>query len=641
MYKLERLNEDEKQYFLQMNVEFGNSLSYLSLEENEVIGRELELKNLSYIMRKRKKPVAMLTGDAGTGKTQLVEIWAKRQAEKNVHLLTLNIGALNPAEHKNRVSTLLPKLKEYEDYLKRNDNNASVVLFIDEFHNIISNFAFPSKEGGDLLKPTLGRAGEYIRVIAATTYNEFDAYVSSDKPLKRRFEPLPINEVSYEQTIKILKNWIKNEKGEEFAGKVDESIYERIVTANKMYTSDLAEPSKSIDVLELMLAMYEEDHSRGITETKMDYDLVEKVFNFTKNVDLHFNVDFSAAGNHLRKKIRGQPFVLRAMDIALKRMAFGLRKYENQPLFTALLVGTSGVGKTETVKQLTQAIYGDQSRLIIIPMTSYNTPESAELFRRRLGTAVRKNPSCVVLLDELEKAHDNVILSLLPVLDEGEVEFYERSADGYDLPTPVSMKNTMIFATTNKGHEIFEEINSAAHEIIDMKQEDLDVVTKEIERLFLKIKPEIETGLKDDNFRPELLQRFKNIVPFSTLTRPALLDICYNKLKETQILFKKRGYTIKINKPIDWTNVGYPWIANDICMFVVLERLPKEDAGAAGARRINSILEDEVESKILDVILDEKYKDYSTFILKTDENVRFKNTDDATPNGNIIIEAVS
>lgn len=637
----DRLNEAEIEYFEQLNIEFGNALSYLSIDESEVIGRELELKNLSYIMRKKKKPVAMITGDAGTGKTQLVETWAKRQAKHNIHLLTLNIGALNPAEFKNRVSTLLPKLKDFQDYLNKNDESARVVLFIDEFHNLISNFAYPSKEGGDLLKPTLGRAGQYVRVIAATTWNEYDAYVSSDKPLKRRFETMPVNEVTYEETIKILKNWLIVEKGSDFANNVDDSVFEHIVTANKRYSSDLAEPAKSIDVVELMLAMYEEDNESDIGNTKMDFELVEKVFNFTKNVDLRFNVDFKAASDHLRKKIRGQPFVIRAMDIALKRMAFGLRKNENQPLFTALMVGTSGVGKTETVKQLTEAIYGDQSRLVTISMTNYNTAESAELFRRRLGTTVRRNPACVVLFDEIEKAHDNVILSLLPVLDEGEVEFYERSADGYSLPAAVSMKNSMLFATTNSGSDIFEEINSASHEILGMKQENLDSVTKEIERLFSKIKPEIETGLKNDKFRPELLQRFKNIVPYSTLTKPALLDICYNKLKETQLLFKNRGYKIKINKPINWKGAGYPWIANDVCMFIVLEKLPNEDAGGAGARRITSLIEDEVESKILDVVLDDKYEDYSTFVLKTDNNVRFKNQDDATPNGNIVVEAIS
>lgn len=636
----ERLDESEVEFFKELNVRFGLALDYLSTEDNEVKGRERELKNLSYIMRKRKKPNAILTGDAGTGKTEIVKTWAKRQVEHNVHLLTLNIGALNPAEHKERLSTLLPELKKYQDFLNRKDETAIVVLFIDEFHNVISNFQFPSKEGGDLLKPTLNESGKYVRFIAATTWNEFDAYVSSDKPLKRRMENLPINEVSYELTIKILHNWLVNEKGEAFANSVDESVLETIVTSNKRYSTELSEPAKSIDMLELMVAMFEEDQESGDTDTQMNIDLVEKVFNFTKNVDLTFNVDYEEASNHLRSRIRGQPFVIRAMNIALMRLSFGLRKDENQPLFTALLTGTSGTGKTETVKQLTQAIYKTQKRLHIISMTNYNTEQSAEMFRREVGTKARRNPASVFLFDEIEKAHDTVILSLLPILDEGSVTFYERSSDGYDLPTTVSLKNTMMFATTNSGDEIYEKINSTAHEILEMNQDDLDEVTDKTEQMYIKIKPEIEQALKTDNFRPELLQRFKNIIPYSTLTKPALLDIAFIKLQETRELFSQKGYDIKILRPIDWTKYGYPYVANDICMYIVIDKLQTTDAGASGARRIVSVIEDEIESKILEALADKNNEGYTEFLIKTDDKVSFKNTDDAITTGKIVVDPI-
>src|SRR5699024_4413225 len=434
-----------------------------------------------------------------------------------------------------RISTLLPKMKEYEDFLKKTNENCKVVLFIDEAHHIVSTFGNGSKEGGELLKPYLARAGDYVPVIAATTRNEYDSYIATDDALARRFKNLPIDEIDKDITVNVLKNWLNTHTKTVFTENVSEDVLEAIVEANRKYNrDDIAEPSQSIDILESMHA-YSRDEN-----IPMDLELLDRVFKDTTSVDLEIDFDKNKIKEVLKQDVRGQPLVLHAMNRIINRITFDDRKGD-QPLATILSAGTSGVGKTQTAKAIAKGGYGSEKRLFKISMTDFNTEESAERFRKLLGTHLRHEPSCVVLFDEVEKAHETVQLSLLPILDEGIVTFFDEGQDGAEHVYTASLKNTIVFATSNKGEKIFAKINQYVNEINTDPNHDIDELTETIKLRNRTLKPQIKRALRQDAFRPELLERFNQIIPFATLSDPVLIDIAEKQIFDMLKYFYSKG----------------------------------------------------------------------------------------------------
>lgn len=630
-------NMDFLQYgetkFNEINKYLGNALTLLEYPENEVIEREEELKGLDYLMKRRETPVACLIGDPGTGKTALVETYAKRkylQGEKTV-VLSVNIGALNSGgvhNLKERMENLLPKVKEYEDVLKENDDSVKVMIFIDEVHRIISVFGKGSKEGGDILKPTLARAGQYVNVITATTREEYDRYIAKDGALARRLKTLVINELSSKITKMILKNWLINKIGQSSTDAIDDKVFDRIIRANKQMQSEFSEPAKSIDIIETMLAIHETD------DVPMDRSLVDFVFRTSKNVDLEFNIDPSVVVENLKKRVRGQPLVLYTMERMIEMISWQAQGNDisNKPRGTGLLVGTSGVGKTEAVKALTEGIYGDESNLVIFSMTDYDTPGSSDRFRLDLGTTVRHRKSVVILLDEIEKAHRTVRLALLPILDEGIVTYFEEGTDGFLVRQQSSLRGSIVFATSNSGSKMFEDINRYAKELQDISQDKIDDYSNQLKFSTKKLEPIIQRGLERE-FPPELLQRFTYTVPFNALNNSTKLDIANKMLAKELKEFMDRGYTISINNAVKW-GLGYEeYKANEISMYIVFERMMTNNAGASGARNISKIIKTDIIPELL-----HKMREYPTlrrFKITTNGRCIFQTTEEAITNGAI------
>lgn len=628
---MDGFNQHEKieNAFKELNEYFGYALEYLDISSPPITGKDEQIDQLNKYLTREDTPVAMIIGLPGAGKTATVESWGHINAEKgtDVHLITVNIGGLGEgADLKKRISTLLPKLKEYEMFLKQFNESARVVLFIDEAHHIVSTFGKGSKEGSDLLKPYLARAGKYVGVIAATTLNEYNKYIAPDGALVRRFKNMIINEVNQETTVNILKTWLKNHTKTVFTENVDETILNKIVEENRRHNTELAEPAKSIDTLESL-------HAYSIDENiPIDEELLNRVFKAATNVDLNVNIDVIKANKVLKSRVRGQPLVLKSMDRTLKVMEFDERRGD-RPMATILSVGTSGVGKTETAKATAE---GTDKNLLIISMTNFNTPESAERFRRHLGSYIRHNRSSVILFDEVEKAHSTVQLSLLPILDEGLVTFFDKGQDDYEQPYTVSLKNTIIFGTSNKGAEIFGKINNYAKQITENKEEDIDKLTKDIQLMNRSLKPEIQRALKRDDFRPELLQRFSSIIPFATLGERVLIDIAEKQIKDMLKYFLSKGYDIRINPAQYWGDDSYPYTATEVAMYVAIERMiNKKDAGSLGARNIRSIISEEIEGEILDAMYE--YPGVKKFNLTTDGNCVFEEGDSAQSEGQLVV----
>lgn len=335
-----------KQVFDDTNEKLGGALRPLK-SNSKVIGRDKELKELNYIMNRRDTPVALLLAPAGAGKTALVGAMINQREQffhKHVEVFELKIGLMASEGQQvlmTRMNTLLDNLKLYQDEMQKIHPNGEVILFIDEVHTIVTIFGVGTKIGGDLLKDSLARAEEFIKVIAATTNDEFDRYIASDKPLARRFKPISLQEVDRNVTFDILRGWLKAKsvKGEDLNTIVDDETLKYIITNNAAYRPDQHEPAKSIDTLATIHSMHIVDGD------PIDKKLVEKAFRTQYDVRLDFSVDAERVFNHIASRVKGQPLALWNMKTMVRNLSFDLEPNTDTPRATALFPGTTGTGK--------------------------------------------------------------------------------------------------------------------------------------------------------------------------------------------------------------------------------------------------------------------------------------------------------
>lgn len=617
--------------FNEMNKEFGMALRYLKPSDSDIIGREQEMKNIQYGLNLDDTPVVMIIGPAGSGKTRAVEEYARRESLglRDIHVITLDIGMLGSGETlKIRLSKLIPRLKQYEEDLQKYSMYARVILFIDEAHTIISTFGENSKEGGDILKPYLARAGDYIGMIFATTNEEYIDYFSNDIAMDRRFEKVWFEEMSEDETVQILRQWLDSRERTKYTVGVDDRLLKAIIEENKKHNTDLYEPDKSLKILQRMHSVSKTD------EVPIDHDLMEQVFKATRNLSLTHDLESKEITDYCKSRVKGQPLALHVLGSRMRRLKyFGQERF--RVLWSALFVGTTGVGKTELAKSIAEVMYGhSEGNFIKVEMTNFDQENSAEEFSYFIGTQVKGNGDKVILLDEIEKAHNNVQMRLLPILGEGIVTYSDIGVDKRRRTHNVSVRNAIIIATSNKGHKVFTNIDKNSEEILDAKQGEIDVFTDEVKFRARDLQPQIEKALEGDKFRPELLQRFDSIVPFSTLTVPTMMEIADMQIKDMIKKFYKKGYEINMNDPVTWTGGYKDYTASDICMYVIIERINFENKNQTGARNVRRIIES-IEEDILEAI--DNNPGFTNFDIMTDSNCRFESADHAESRGSIIV----
>lgn len=617
--------------FNEMNKEFGMALRYLKPSDSDIIGREQEMKNIQYGLNLDDTPVVMIIGPAGSGKTRAVEEYARRESLglRDIHVITLDIGMLGSGETlKIRLSKLIPRLKQYEEDLQKYSMYARVILFIDEAHTIISTFGENSKEGGDILKPYLARAGDYIGMIFATTNDEYIDYFSNDIAMDRRFEKVWFEEMSEDETVQILRQWLDSRERTKYTVGVDDRLLKAIIEENKKHNTDLYEPDKSLKILQRMHSVSKTD------EVPIDHDLMEQVFKATRNLSLTHDLESKEITDYCKSRVKGQPLALHVLGSRMRRLKyFGQERF--RVLWSALFVGTTGVGKTELAKSIAEVMYGhSEGNFIKVEMTNFDQENSAEEFSYFIGTQVKGNGDKVILLDEIEKAHNNVQMRLLPILGEGVVTYSDIGVDKRRRTHNVSVRNAIIIATSNKGHKVFTNIDKNSEEILDAKQGEIDIFTDEVKFRARDLQPQIEKALEGDKFRPELLQRFDSIVPFSTLTVPTMMEIADMQIKDMIKKFYKKGYEINMNDPVTWTGGYKDYTASDICMYVIIERINFENKNQTGARNVRRIIES-IEEDILEAI--DNNPGFTNFDIMTDGNCRFESADHAESRGSIIV----
>ncbi len=538
-----------------------------------VIGRENEVNRMVEILGRKMKNNPVLIGDPGVGKTAIVEGLAQRIVSGNVpdflksktvlklDLARLVAGTKFRGEFEERLKKLIDMLK------KRTD----VILFIDELHTVVgAGAAEGALDAGNILKPELARGT--LRVIGATTVEEYRKHIERDKALARRFQVIFVSEPTVDETIEILKGL--KPKFEEFHGvKITDKAIEAAAKLSSKYITDRFMPDKAVDLVDEAAArakidrveeIGEEEIAKvverwtGIPVGKIMGDEKEKIKNLEKLI---------------HEKFVDQEEAVRVVSNAIKMSRAGIRN-PKRPLGVFLFLGPTGVGKTELAKRLADVLFGSEKALIRIDMSEYMEKHSvARLIGAppgyvgyeeggQLTEQVRRRPYSVVLFDEIEKAHPEVFNVLLQLFDDG------RLTDGKG--TTVDFRNTIIIMTSNIGSDvIIQDIEDGLENAIPKHMEE------EMRRYF----------------RPELINRIDAAVVFKPLKKEHIKEIISIYLRELNERLADRNISVELDESM-------------------MEYLATEGyVPTMGARPLRRLFENTVEFKLAELIIDEQVKE--------------------------------
>ena len=528
-------------------------------------------------------------GHVVTHNTVLVQSCMQDDPERiylEVDMAKMIADLSNPEEMAARLKALFDEAESFS-----RSEGREIVLFIDEFHQVVQL----SAAAVEALKPLLAASGSRgIKVIAATTYDEFNAHIASNLPLVERLARINIPQTDREVTIAILKGMAKKYGVDE--GIFDDSLYEQIFEYTNRYVPASVQPRKSIRVLDAMVGRH-----RYLGE-RMDKALLATVLKIEFGVEVEIDVNAAKIKAELDRRVFSQDFATTSIARRLQLCVAGLND-PSKPMASLLLTGSSGVGKTEITKQLSTILFGDDQRhLIRFDMTEWGRDDSVDLFREELSRQVWATSHCVLLFDEIEKASPLVVRLLLQVLDDGRLS----DKDGRQ----VSFLNTYIVLTTNAGSEIYRTIGE-----YNADDHGSEASMREYEKV-------IEESIKSTDggkFPPELLGRIDAIVPFQPLSRPTLRKIMMKKLSALKADVKrKHGIDLTIDKRV---------------VDFLVEDESRSDSDAGGARdmvrRMQRYLSTEVaafinehpEERVIAAKIDGTLRSEDVTILKSDARV--------------------
>lgn len=450
----------------------------------------------------------------------------------------------NENEMADRLKSLFAETSKF-----RNEKNRDIVLFIDEFHQIVQL----SAAAVEVLKPMLADSGTRgIRFIAATTQIEYQQFIAPNLPLVERLQRVRLVQPGEDVVVSILRSMCERYN----VTPTKETLFNDIYTYTNRYIPSTSQPRKSILILDTMIGWHR------LTKRPLDKALLADVIYETEGINVAFRVDASSIKKRLDEKVLAQQVATTSIEQRLQICVAGLNN-PNRPMSSFLFTGSTGVGKTEATKQLAAILYDDDRNLIRFDMTEFALENSLDRFRRELTNRVAAIPYCLILLDEIEKACAPVTRILLQVLDDGRLlDENERE---------VTFKNAYIIVTTNAGNEIYKTIsNYEQSDAADFRT--LDKYDKLIRE---SIKS--QSGSK---FPPELLGRIDCIVPFQPLSKKTMMGIILMKLQGlVKTVAQKHGVRLHIHK--------------NIYVYLVYDKLDS-DSDSGGARIVVSKLEREL-----------------------------------------------
>ena len=524
--------------------EFGYDLTKAAREGklDPVVGRDMEIARVIEILGRRKKNNPMLIGEPGVGKSAIVEGIALRIAS----------GDISPALAKKRILSLdiasvVAGTKYRGDFEKRlkaiiqeAQSNPDLILFIDEFHTIVgAGGASGSLDAANMLKPALAR-GE-LQCVGATTMDEFTKIVEKDGALDRRFQKIVVEPTDVPESIEILRHLKPHYEEFHHITYTDEAV-EAAVRLTDRYLTDKSLPDKAIDALDEAGSMVRLNLARkkGGCDTVTAEDIASVV---SKMTGIPVNKVAESEGNRILKmkkrlqaRIIGQDEAIDTVVRAIQRGRAGL-KDPHRPIGTFLFFGPTGVGKTQLARSLAEYLFDSEENMVRIDMSEYMEKFSVSRLigappgyvgyeeGGQLSERVRRKPYCVVLLDEIEKAHPDIFNLLLQVMDEGRL----TDSNG----RVVDFKNTIVIMTSNVGSREVEEYGSgigfatAGRKLEDDRK---NVVAKAVKKAF----------------PPEFINRVDEQVYFNSLSREDIERIIDIELKGLKKRSLEAGYRITV-----------------------------------------------------------------------------------------------
>jgi len=502
-----------------------------------VIGREKEVSDTIEILARRKKNNVVFVGEPGVGKTALAEGLALKIVRKEVPkalqdkvVYSLDIGALL-AGTKFR-GDFEERLKGVLDQVKKLKN---CIIFIDEIHMILGagSTSGSTMDAGNLLKPMLAK-GE-LMCVGATTYDEFHEHFEKDKALLRRFQKYDINQPSAEETKLILKGI--QYQYEKFHGVTfDEGTTDLCVDLSERYMKSKFFPDKAIDVMDSAGAIAKLLEEKVVTENMVLKQAAKIAHIPVEMIDLKENTSLENLAPRIKNNVYEQDSAIDVLVEAIYLSKSGLRN-PAKPIGSFLFTGPTGSGKTYTAKQLAKQLgvklirfdmseYMEKhtvSKLIGAP-PGYVGHGEGKMGEGQLIQAVESNPNCVLLLDEIEKAHMDVTTVLLQVMDDGRL----TSSKG----KTVDFSNTIIILTSNLGAATSEKLKIGFG-----SQDNSSVVDTEIKKFF----------------SPEFRNRLDGIVKFNKLSMGGMNLIVNAEVEKTEVLLAPKNITINVTQAArDW-----------------------------------------------------------------------------------------
>jgi len=548
---------------------FSMDLTILAQENklDPVIGRDSEITRLIEILARRKKNNPALIGESGVGKTAIVEGLAMRIASGNVprslvnkRILSLDLnsiiaGTQYRGQFEQRMQMIIKELQK----------NPDIIIFIDEMHSLMGTGGSEGTgDAANIIKPALSRG--YIRCIGATTANEFRKHIEKDGALERRFQKLMVEQPTLEETTQILHQ-IKYVYELYHGVKIPNVAIPIIIELTERYIQDRFLPDKAIDVLDEAAAV-----AKLSGATSVDDGIIRKVVSKTTGVPItNLNQSERDKLKHIAQDLEtnvvGQSEAITAIATSIKRKRTGVKSDKRPSTF--LFIGPTGVGKTETARQLAKYLFDSEQSMIRLDMSEFfdkftissliGSPPGYVGYEDsggKLTEKVRKKPYSVVLFDEIEKAHPDVFNVLLQIFDDGVL----TDAQG----RTVSFRNTIIIITSNIGVETVGK-RTLGFEDTTADQD---------------MKKNLKAALKSF-FKPEFLNRLDEIVTFNKLTKDDMRKIMRLMVNDINERFT-----------VTFTPEAEDWF------------LEKGYSQEYGARPMRRLLEKEVETRMSDLLLD-------------------------------------
>ena len=485
---------------------------------------------------------AILLAPPGTGKTTLMKGLAyqdKKHIYLEAELSEMITGLRDNAEMGSVVKNLFNEIAEFgKEY------HVKIVIFVDEFHQLIDY----SPVVAEAFKPVLAESGRRgLRLVVATTYEEFRRNIMPNQALTERLQRVSLPQPRYEDVMNALDSLAKEEKIS--VDRRMRELFDTIYNVTEQYMPAANQPRKSVLTFSRMIG-YHRAHKR-----KFGYDLLAYTLRTGQNIEIDMRVDLNGMEEYMRANIFDQDEAVNSFTDSVAMSVMKMNE-DDKPRGSWLLLGPTGVGKTELVKQAADYLFNDPNAFVRFDMTEYVNTDSVDRFRQLVTARLWEYPFSILLFDEIEKANGNVVRLLMQILDDG------RLVDAND--RVVNFSNAYIFGTSNLGSEIFESASQYGSK------------SRSYER---NVKKSITETSKDGGFPPELVNRFDTIVPFNSLSRETMIKLLYAKARKLlNKFYKQHGVKVFIGP-----RVLDQYLGHDIL---------DDDTEAGAGRQVNRVLRD-------------------------------------------------